>query len=94
MRAKAKDDSRSSVRSSVTLYLETAHQILMIFCHMLDTIALNNLTLVLCTKKLVPSLGGYFYPPKLKNPPHVMGDFLKICTLSNLMVLNSFLVLF
>ena len=30
---------------------ETAHQILMIFGQMLDTIALNDLALVLCTKK-------------------------------------------
>ncbi len=29
---------------------ETVHQILMIFCQMLDTIALNDLALVLCTK--------------------------------------------
>ena len=32
---------------------ETAHQILMIFCQMLDTIALNDLALVLCTKKIL-----------------------------------------
>ena len=31
---------------------ETAHQILMIFGQMLDTIALNDLALVLCTKKI------------------------------------------
>ena len=30
---------------------ETAYQILMIFGQMLDTIALNDLALVLCTKK-------------------------------------------
>ena len=29
---------------------ETGHQILMIFCQMLDSIALNDLALVLCTK--------------------------------------------
>ena len=31
---------------------ETAHQILMIFGQMLDTIAVNDLALVLCTKKI------------------------------------------
>ena len=36
--------------------IETAHQILTIFCQMLDTIALNDLALVRCTKNLVPFL--------------------------------------
>ena len=79
---------------------ETAHQILMVFGQMLDTIALNDLTLMLCTKKTSSPLGA-FLPPKIKKITTTYEWFfkscpiwLKICTLSNLMVLNSFLVLF
>ena len=80
---------------------ETSHQILMIFSQMLDIIALNDLAALLCTKKFLYPPGGAFLPQKmLKNPPYDSDFFkscqilLKICTLSNLMVLNSFLMFF
>ena len=77
---------------------ETVHQILMIFSQMLD------LLLMIWHKCYVlknsSSLLGVFLPQKMLKIPPMRAIFLscrillKICTLSNLMVLNLFLMLF
>ena len=51
---------------------ETAHQTLMIFSQMLDIIAINDLALVLCTKKIYFPPGGIFAKKMLKIPPMIV----------------------
>ena len=60
----------------LSLYLRNRASNFDDFLQMLDMIALNDLALVMCTKKSSPPW-GHFCPKNVKNPPYD-SDFLKV----------------